>query len=61
LHFMHICEEIYIYMCTLDPVLLIGQEICTVCTGGHGITEPEFLNTLKCNLAESARTGFQFN
>jgi hypothetical protein len=42
-------------------VLLIGQEICTVCTGGHGITEPEFLNTLKCNLAESARTGFQFN
>ncbi len=22
--------------------------------------EPEFLNILKCNLAESARTGFQF-
>ncbi len=23
--------------------------------------EPEFLNTLKCNLAESVSTGFQFN
>ncbi len=25
------------------------------------ITEPEFLNILKCNLAESASAGFQFN
>jgi hypothetical protein len=24
-------------------------------------SEPEFLNTLKCNLAESASTGYQFN
>jgi uncharacterized protein YjbI with pentapeptide repeats len=24
-------------------------------------TEPEFLNTLKCNLAESVSTGFKFN
>jgi hypothetical protein len=29
------------------------------CTGN--LAEPEFLNILKCNLAESARAGFQFD
>ncbi len=29
--------------------------------GGKETSEPEFLTILKCNLAESARAGFQFN